>query len=545
MEPLNFMKNESSAARNLWVLVAIVSVAAGIFLAGIRKDLPYSHESDENIYVERAVFMAASGDLNPHWFGNPGSTVLYPLAALFHTWHAIEYGGAFLSADENIISVFMSDQSQFYLLGRLLTVCYALLSVLVTYLVGRRLFGERVALLGTWFSVLSPLLVYYAQVVRTDLAGSFFGMLSLWLMLRLYDEPSAKNQLLAGLSIGFSVGTRYFMITLVPILIAIDILIVRQSRSDLDRPSLSGRAITLGLLAVLLGFMVCTPFFVLDVPTALRSLVSEARPRHLGADGLSPAENLTWYLTNAIPASISLPVALLAAIGVLLVLIRRRAEQLLVLGFVVVFVLSTSLSRLHWNRWMIQIFPILCLLAAETLCGTSSWLSRLFRLGPKYQHVPLCVLIALVSVLPLHDLLLYEISQTATTTRILAREWIIKNLPPETKVAYEPFSVPLSGADMLVFGPKMLAARRSLLDYYRSGYRYLVVSSGIYDRFFAESKRYSREVAFYKTLFANGHLVRELNPSLIRGGPIIRIYKLEGPPFSEQGDPQSDEEPQK
>jgi len=483
--------------------------------------------------VARAVQMAASGDLNPRWFGNPGSTVLYPLAVLFHTWHAIEYGGSFLSPDEDIASVFIADQSQFYLLGRLLTVCYALLSLLMTYLVGRRLFGERVALVGAWFSVLSPLVVYYAQVVRTDLAGSFFGMLSLWLMLRLYDQPSTKNQLLAGLSIGFSVGTRYFMVTLVPILIAVDVLIVRQSRRDLNRPPSSKRAIAVGLLAVLLGFVVCTPFFILDLPTALGSLVSEARPRHLGADGLSPTENLKWYLTDAIPAGISVPLAILAAIGAVLVLIRRRPDQLLVLSFVVVFVLSTSLSRLHWNRWMIQVFPILCLLAAKTLCGASSWLSRLFPLRPTYQHVPLCILIALASALPLHDLLLYEISQTATSTRILAREWIIKNLPPETKVAYEPFSVPLSGANLLVFGPRILAARRSLLDYYRTGYRYLVVSSGVYDRFFSESKRYPREVAFYKTLFAKGHLVKELEPSPLRGGPTIRIYRLGGPPPSE------------
>ncbi len=545
MEPFDSTESENSAARNRWVLLAIIGVAAGIFLAGIRKDLPYSHESDENLYVERAVRMAASGELNPRWFGNPGSTVLYPLIGLFHAWHAIEYGGSFLCADNNIISAFTSDQSQFYLLGRLLTVCYALLSVLMTYLVGRRLFGERVALVGAWFSILSPLVVYYAQVVRTDLAGSFFGMLSLWLMLRLYDQPSTQNQLLAGLSIGFSVATRYFLVTLVPILIAIDVLVVRQSRRNQDRPPASRRTIAVGLLAVLLGFAITTPFFVLDLSTALTDLTREARPRHFGADGLSPAGNLTWYVTKAIPASISLPLAILAAIGVLLVLLRRRPEQLLVLGFVVVFVLSTSLSRLHWNRWMIQIFPILCLLAAETICGASSRLSSLFRLGPTYQRVLLCLLIALTSVLPLHDLLLYEVSETATSTRILAREWIIKNLPPGTKVAYEPFSVPLSGTDLLVFGPRVLAARRSLLDYYRTGYRYLVVSSGVYDRFFAESKRYPREVAFYRTLFAEGHLVRELNPSLLRGGPTIRIYRLGGPLPTEQLNQQSDKEVQK
>ena len=542
MESLNSTEHECAEARSKWILLAIMGVAAGVFLAGVRKDLPYSHEVDENIYVDNAVRMAASGDLNPRWFGNPGSTVIYPLVVLFHSWHAIEYGGNFLRPDKDVISAFTSDQSQFYLLGRLLTAFYALLAVLMTYCVGKRLFGERVGLLGAWFSILSPLVAYYAQVVRTDHAGSFFGMLSLWLILRLCDQPSAKNQLLTGLSIGCSVATRYFMVTLVPILIAADILIVRQRRRNPDGTSCSWRAIALGLAAAPLGFVVCTPFFVLNLPTVLRSITLEARPGHAGADGLSPAGNLAWYLTQAIPANISLPLAILAAIGALLVVIRRRPDQLLILGFLALFVLSTSLSCLHWNRWMIQILPILFLFAAQALSAAVSRLASLFRLQPKKQRLLLCLLIALASALPLHDLLLYEISDTATGTRILAREWIIRNLPPGTKVAFDASSVPLGGTDLLVFGPTLLPARGSLTEYYNAGYRYLAVSSTVYDRFFAEPGRYQKEVAFYKTLFEKGHLVKELEPSPLRGGPTIRIYRLGEPEPTEQQIQQNNKE---
>lgn len=529
MESLNSTESKCAEATSKWILLAIIGVAAGVFLAGIRKDLPYSHEVDESIYVDRAIRIAASGDLNPHWFGNPGSTVFYPLAALFHAWHAIEYGNGPLGPEEDIVSAYRSDQSQFYLLGRLLTVCYALLATLMTYFVGRRLFGERVALLGAGLSILSPLVVYHAQVVRTDHAASFFGLLCLWLTLRLYDRPSAKNQLLTGLSIGCSVATRYFMVTLVPILIATDILIVHQRRRNPDRPSCSWRAMAIGLLAAPLGFLAWTPFFILDLPTAMKNIAVEARPVHVGADGLSPAGNLAWYLSEAIPSSISRPLAILAAVGALLVVFRHRPGQLLVLGFLAVFVLSTSLSYLHWRRWMIQILPILFLFAAHALFEAIPMLTSLLRLKPKMQTLLLCLLIALASALPLYDLLLYEVAETAIGTRVLAREWITRNLPPGTKVAFDAFSVPFGGTDLVVLGPTLLVTRGTLAEYYNAGYRYFVVSSSCYNMFLAEPRRYQKQAAFYMTLFERGHLVKELGPSRLRRGPIIRIYRLGEP----------------
>lgn len=62
------------------------------------------------------------------------------------------------------------------------------------------------------------------------------------------------------------------------------------------------------------------------------------------------------------------------------------------------------------------------------------------------------------------------------------------------------------------------------------GYDYVVVSSSIYDRFFAEAERYPKEVEFYQTLFAQGKLVEEIAPTYWMAGPTIRIYE----PFADR-----------
>src|SRR5207253_1016019 len=62
-----------------WLRAAIVAVFLACSLWGLERDLPYTPEVDEPSFVVPAGRIAATGDLNPHWFGHPGSTVICPL----------------------------------------------------------------------------------------------------------------------------------------------------------------------------------------------------------------------------------------------------------------------------------------------------------------------------------------------------------------------------------------------------------------------------------------------------------------------------------
>lgn len=412
-----------------WILVSIVGVAFGVHLWGIRQNLPFVPDIDEPVFVTRAVHMAASGDLNPGWFGNPGSTVIYPLAALYRTWHAVVHRGMCFHPDPNLQVTFDSNPGEFYLLGRLLTIAYAVMSIPFVYRIGRRAFGERAGLIGLWFSVLPPVAVAHAQVVRMDSAAVFFGMLSLWLCLRLHDRPTTGNHIVAGMAVGLSIATRYFMVALIPVLLAVDGLILRRqaSRSGVLRDTWLG--IGAGLLAIAVAFALSTPFFFLDFATALNDLGLEARSTHLGADGLSPAGNFSWYLIRAIPLSITWPQAVLAALGVALVVWKRQSLQILLLGFVVTFLAGISLSPLHWQRWVIQILPLLALFTALALDRAVAYLSTRLRPTGLVQRVSIATALLLISAWPAYQLILFDVRQASRSTRVLAREWVLQNLP--------------------------------------------------------------------------------------------------------------------
>jgi hypothetical protein len=510
-----------------WILVCITCIALGFHLWGIRQNLPYTPEEDETTKVQPAVRMAASGSLNPGWFGNPGSTIIYPLAAIYRIWHAVAHGGTLFRPDPNLQVAFNSSSYEFYLLGRLMTIGYAVISVPIIYQIGRQAFGERVGLVGSWFSLLYPIAVEHAQMVRTDSAAVFFGMLSLWLCLKLYDRPTIRNQIMAGLAIGLSIATRYFMVALIPVLLAVDGLVLWRQASRSARLKANWLGIGTGLLTVAVAFALSTPYFFLDFTTALENLAYEARSPLVG--GLSPSGNFLWYLTRAIPQSITWPQTMLAALGIALVLWRRQPQQMLLLGFVVTFLTGISLSPLHWYRWIIQILPLFALFISCALDAIIVFLSTRLRLTPSVQRGLIISALLLVSVWPAYQLVLLDLRQSSPSTRILAREWILRNLPAGSRITHEHYSVPLVRTDFVVSERFSLATNRTVDDYYHDGYRYLVVSSAIYGRYLYLPDRYSSEAAFYQTLFAEGHLLQQFEPSTTCGGPVIRIDELTPP----------------
>jgi len=503
------------------IVLALTLLSFVIHFWGIRKDLPFTPETDEPIFVGIAVQMATSGNMNPAWFGNPGSTVLYPLVPIYRVWHLTTDRGMVFRSDPNLRAAYSSDPTKFVLLGRLLSISYAALSVPLVYRLGRLAFGQTEGLIGAWLSILCPIAVTHAQMVRTDSATVFFGMLALWMCLRAYEQPTKGNQVMAGVSIGLAIATKYYMGVLVVVLLMVDVMLLRRraGREHGSRPLWTDMAA--GAVAVLVGFALAAPYFFLDFGSALRDLRIETRSTHLGADGLSPLGNLGWYTGTAIPDSLDWPRGLLALGGLALVLRRPRPKQKLLIGFLAAFLVGISLSPLHWQRWLIPVLPLLGLVAGHALTA----IGRQFRLSLQTSTSITLAMLLLVSVHPAYQLVLMGIRQSNPSTRVLAREWILVNLPVGCSIAEEAYTAPLAGTGFVVL-QKWSLAEWTVEDYGREGYSYLILSSAMYDRYLAEPERYPSQVSFYTTLFDRGRLLQKFEPSTTRGGPVIRIYEL-------------------
>ncbi len=511
-------------------VLSITVLSLLLHLHGIRRDLPYTPEVDEPSHVEPALRMATSGDLNPRRFGNPGFTVIYPLATVYRMRCALTTFPFPWEPCPELQELYQTRPGEFYLLGRLLTVLYGVLTVPLVYLIGRRVFNEAVGIVGAWLFVSYPLAVSHAQMVRTDSAATFFGALSVWLILRLYWQPSQSNHIFAGVAIGLAIISRYFMVVLILVLLTVDALVA--ARKD-QRCNLSGRrllvAVSSGLAATAGVLLVYAPFYVAAFSTVLKDLRHEARDTLPGADGLSRIGNFLYYLEVAIPKTLTLPQTLLALAGGFAVLVKRKIPQAALLFFLSFFLAVISIPALHWQRWIIPILPVLAVIVASAieLVARGIWQCFCRRSVWVYSTIILASTVA-VSAGPMYELFRSNIRQSNYSTRVVARHWLLANLSPESRVAKEYYTAPLKPGDFAVLREWFsLAAGRRLEDYFIDGYEYLIVSSGIYNRFLSAPEKYPNEVSFYRELFARGHLLHRIEPSGdYLPGPTIIVYDI-------------------
>lgn len=505
-----------------WTVLGLTFVTVAIGLWGLRRDLPFP-EVDEPTFVRAAVHIAATGDPDPHWFGHPGSTVIYPLAVIFHASDSLAHGGPLLGSDAAIARRFRHSPGEFYLLGRLLVLAYSTASVPLLFAVGRRVFGTRAALLGTWFWVLLPLSAWYGDIVRTDLAAAFFGLCGLWACLRVLDEPTRRNLVVGGAAAGFAIATRYFMVALIPVLCAARFIAARRAGKA---PAVElARDGGISVLAALGAFALVTPYFFVDFHTAQRTLADQSKP-HLGNDGFSQLGNLAWYLRTALPHALTVPIALLTVAGIALAVGRLTAPRALLLLFATIFMAGICVTPLHWSRWTLQVIPVLLLFAASAVVYAFDAVTTRVRIKTQLAVGGGLIATVALSMSPAVALIDQQQLLARPSTRTLARDWIIAHVPSGTRVGTEIKTAPLDHTDLRVTRPYALALRSTVDSYEDRGFRYLIVNGHVRGVYLQESRRYPIQAAFYRNLAREGRLRLIFRPSSSRAGSTILIYEL-------------------
>ena len=292
-------------------LGSIVLGAVVVHLWGIAGDLPYPPDIDEPIFMRAAVGMLVHHSLNPSWFGNPGSTVIYPIAALVEIWYqAAKHLPPFAHPIPGIGRELVANPMPFYLIGRLVVATYGIGCVVVTWLLGRRILGDLGGILAALFLPATAIVVAYGQIVRTDTAGLFFALLALWLASRAMELRRPRDWVFAAIAIGLAISSRYFFaILIVPYLVAA-VAAVRSMRNESGPEGTSVRSVAepfVALFAVPLTVVITSPFLLLDFHTVILNLQNENRTVHPGADGLSPIGNVLWYIGTVSPATFGWP----------------------------------------------------------------------------------------------------------------------------------------------------------------------------------------------------------------------------------------------
>ena len=523
-----------------WAALAVLLIGGlGLRLWGVRQGLPYAYNLDEDThFVPRAVRMFGGG-LNPHYFANPPA-----FTYLLHYLFAVAYGGG-----AGVRTAFRLHPAELYTLARVAGAVLGTLALWLLYLTGARLFGRAVALLATAIEAVAFLPVFYAHLALNDVPTLAPLTLSLLGTAGVLQRGRARDYAIAGIGLGLACASKYTAgIVVLPLGAA-------AASAYLDGGEGRGRRVAIGLVlaggTALAAFLLTNPYAVLDYSSfhaelAHQSSLSAEAQGKLGAPKQGGLVYYLWSLTwglGWVPA--------LAALGGALSIWRVRPR----LGWLLVpapllFLLFMGLQGRYFGRWLLPVFPILCLLGAFfalRLAGTVS--GRASR--PALVGLLVVALLAQGAIYSVHAGLVLS----RPDTRNLTRQWMLANIPAGTPIVAEPVS-PNEWAREDPAAPGGRAFRwhkyaslfsriapdgsisprplrevgienyvttlePALIDYYRrNGYCFLVSGSTQSGRAFAEPAAARGAVAYYRRLAREGEVVYRASPYARGAGPV-------------------------
>jgi Dolichyl-phosphate-mannose-protein mannosyltransferase len=387
------------------VLGGILLAALALRLWHIDHGLPFAFSADEaEHFVPKAVGMF-DGSLDPGYYENP--------SALTYLLYAIYAVGDVRDAGE---TAFVTARVAVALIGTLV--------VGLVYWAGARFYERRVGLVAAAIMAVAFLPVFYSKQALNDVVTLAPITVALVACLLIYERAAWTDWALAGAAIGVATATKYTAGAMLLVVLVAAGLRVERNRAELRRV-LAG--VALAVAAMLLLFALLNPYALANIGEAedqIRSQSAQADNAKLGQDDtygwLYYIGTLTWGFGW-------LPLAAAVA-GAVLALRRDWRIALLLVAFPVCFYLYMGAQGRFFGRWLLPMYPALCVLAGYALVTLSARRGAL-----------LAGLTALVCAQGVLASVHIDTVLGREDTRAQALDWVRANVPAGAPVVVEPF----------------------------------------------------------------------------------------------------------
>ena len=419
------------ASRRAWTVAGILAAGLGLRLWALDHNLPGLYNPDETPIMNRALALA--NDLNPKNF-------LYPslhFYALF-VWEGLFYlvGRAF-GLYESLTAFqleYFTDPSRIMLAGRALTAVSGAATVFVVYKLGSRLYGPAAGVAGAAFLAVSPFLVRDAHYVKLDVTVTLTNALAHVAIARLVVDGAAaarpRSWVLAGFLTGLAISTQYYVLFTVIAIAAVAVADIRRS----GRWQESARLLTWAAAGTIAGFLAGSPFFIFEIPTAMRDIggVREVDIDRALAAGGGAFTATVPYLRMLATDAMGPPVFVLAVIGLVYAMATDWRRGLVLLTFPLTYFIFIA-HTVPMSRYLDAMLPML---AAAAGLGAVT-------VGSFFRSRATAATAAIVAASCLPGLLLSIRSNqffAQPDTRSLARDFIEREVPSGATVLTQPYS---------------------------------------------------------------------------------------------------------
>lgn len=498
----NVMKKNNEFIRKYWIVFAIVMVTFVVFVFRVLCCFwgkPLQLHSDEKATVDWAIDMLQRHSWEAHIYDRPDHFEIKCDAILFTIVSWIRY-------HKPAYEAFEDHKMAFYMLARFYTALFGtalipLSSIYVCNLVKgiADKYKKLIQLITAVLIAFSTIFVQHSAYATPDIVLTFFVMLFAYGMMRYCEDGNKRYLFMCIIIIGIGVTIKYPAAILC---IPLAVMIIYRACFIENRPFDIIRYGFISIGVIFLTIFVLAPNLITDINSVYVNFVEEARPNHLGADGLGFSGNLKFYL-KSIAFNIGTVTIVPFAAG-LIFIFTHRGRKLFSLLVGLIYWICMSVLSLHWLRWGIPMYLFYIIIVAmgiaAMMMATDRFIGRYNVVSAYVGKSVVGIFISLIMVnVVLSGLSIVKYS-LLPTMRSESQKFLDENGITLDNTLYEgstPFA-PASGQRQV---QAFIATEEGVkVGIQNATKEYFLMSDNFKNRYLAEPDRYPEQCAIYNGL---------------------------------------------
>jgi hypothetical protein len=340
------------------------------FLKGffaINFGLPYWHHWDEPQIISTVINMIKNIDFNPHIFNYPSLYFYLQLIWFLIGFLLLKLTGKIDSFSQIITYYDTGVRFDFYPAffiqwGRVLTLIIGSLTILLVFLICKKLFNNNIISLSSALILMfSADFTINSAFITVDVPAAFLVVLTILFIIYYLDSDKKVFFILSGVLSGLTIGTKYNSgIIIITYILAIFIKNFKYSDKKKNYRNIS-KNVFIGILFLFIGFYMSTPILLIEPGNVVGSAFSQLLLYSTSGNTGKGIPQVIVYLKYFFTYNNFGPIPfILSLIGIVLsFFFYNKKSMIILLTFPVLFFLLMSLQSLTFTRNMMPIFPFL------------------------------------------------------------------------------------------------------------------------------------------------------------------------------------------
>ncbi|MCX7994197.1 MAG: glycosyltransferase family 39 protein [candidate division WOR-3 bacterium] len=425
---MNFLKRKKEYT--LLVLLIII-IATYLRFTGFNWALPqkpyYRAGYQDEAFVINMILTMNPKDYNPHYFINP-TFHYYILLLATKLSHALGYIKNFSQPvmtnlqGHPIEKMTLNDYQKMYEVCRLIAIIEGILTVLLLYFIGKKLYDEKTGIFTAFIFSILPTHVFQSHFFVVDAPAVFWEMLCFYYLVKVVDKNgiSKKWFIISGILLGLALGTKYMNLLLIFPFLTINLL---------SRRKIELKELLITFTIMMLVFLFTTPHsilswreFLFGNPDGFGGIFGE---KGLFAYNRYPTNPFKPFI-YVIYYSLRIPLAVLAFISLGYVIYRRNTSDKIILSFLVPFYVIMAISPSPHLRHALPALPFLAIAIATSIISLARVIKNRFLLYSFAGFTAIALIYTFLFTIAMLD------RMNLPDTRLVAADWIFKNIPART-----------------------------------------------------------------------------------------------------------------